>query len=445
MRTLAINQNGRTLSVAVIAAVALTGCTTGRGDLSMRPNGSAELYYGTETGVTNCPVTKEPDEAAAALASVFIAGAVKAGVERIGAALAEAAKEHTSKVTAERNVYLHLDDLKCVTIARGWFVRDPGNKITDNPLYTASLSRLSASSEIEKGQFRRLWTNGFWLAGEPDFVFEGEFLSVQAQKTAGAKAEEKSSNIYTLLPRFAVLNETAEARLLRPGSDRHVSIFLGFEDVAADLDIEKSAGATIVIGKMNQGLPVEWPSEEDLPKANRNNVNGESINRPPFESEMFKVMLGEVGKPYRLKTLVTETQGESEFLGFVSNVFDNSKEGLTTELTNLADPEKRKAAAEKEASEEKTALDALDTARSDLISKLADCQSGTSGFAGLAAEARKAMRAYDTARFAIGQNTLFSQSDYEQILITNDSNVSIGSTDPKTNPKVACQNMLNKL
>lgn len=402
------------------------GCTgpKGRGDLALAPSGSVNTYYGTETGITKCPLSRPDDEGPfAAIISSLIASTVQVGVERIGTALKEAAKEHTSKVQAERNVLIRQGDLECVTIVRGWFYRDPLASSSEGGPTNQELgeARFPLDGLINKVDHFRLWNAGLWVADQPDFAFEGQFAAIQA-------GDGQPTDTYSLLPRVAILNETAESRFLRSDSERFVSVFLGFEDVAASLDVKANPGATIILGKLRQAEPVTWPLEEQpaQPAANvvdpvgigKDNYN---INRLPWESEMFKLTLGDAPKPLRLKVLVTETQGESQFLSFVSAVFAKSQTTIATELTNLADPAKR---AEAEAAAEKAQLTALDkaaTQRANVISKLIACGNGTKGYASLAAEVHKAMRAYDAARGAIGERPLFTAVDYAAIPIATEA------------------------
>ena len=401
----------------------MTGCSTPRmrGDTATAPTDDGDTYYDTEVAIGPCALTGGKETPLALIASALITSAVSAGVDRIGTALAEAAKPSTTKIYADRNLQLTAATVEkqCIEIVRGWFYRDPAYNrklpFEDQPKLRDAEGRL-ADSFLTADQLSLLWANRLWLATAPEFVFEG---------LMGHAANDRSARfVYPLLVR---MDEPAATRPLRPGKARHVVVFLGFEMQDSVVNIDSAPGATLPIGRLEAGVPITFPQQ--LPPgtavAQIMDSAGETMqvdaNSTPFESDWFKLQLGTGVTPVRLKALVTETQDGSEFLQFVSDVFGGAKETIKTQANTLIDPVTRAAAEAKERQAEQEARDALDVALATALDNLGKCALVADSTTGPAKDARTAMRKYDAARRVLGDGPVFHEKDYDAIPIGGDA------------------------
>lgn len=108
------------------------------------------------------------------------------GVNYLGKAIEEAAKETNDRVTAVRNVEVTNETFgPCVQVARGWFFQGltNGNAPT-NALKQAernfSTARTNEGKKLD--YLRDFWEKRMYMAKPPDFVFEAEIVPSSCEK-----------------------------------------------------------------------------------------------------------------------------------------------------------------------------------------------------------------------------------------------------------------------
>lgn len=275
------------------------------------PRAPYPAVYRTEVGIGSCLFATDAADvrANAALPAALAAGAISAGIDAIGAALAEAAKEMRDEAAAFRNVEVDSSHFgPCLQVVRGWFHEFESASQRTEAL-AASDGRAWAGP-IDAAKRETLWKQRMRIAAPPDFVFEAQLLATAFDP---AKAE-----VYlTLAPRFAWLGEPVSQRVLRVSKDRDVAVFLGFHEAGEKFGAVEGAGAGLALGRLERGVERRWaPFEADTTN---------TPNRGPSESQWFRLKLGKAKTPLRISALVVEHQDASAYLGFVASVFGGAR------------------------------------------------------------------------------------------------------------------------
>lgn len=377
----------------VLAAVLLLGaCSTVRmrEDSATPPATKAPTVYATQLAVGRCAFGTSAE--AGGIAAAFLSGAISEGVNRIGEALKEAAARKEVTATATRNLQVSAESMgPCVQVVRGWFYIDPTldpatkGTLEQDAKFTAARAWFD-DNFITAARFTTLWkNNGLWLAGPPDFLYEGRFVSF------------KGTDTVTIAPQYVRFNEPLFTRPLRPGRSRHVAVFLAFHQPGASADAKEHPAATFVLGNLNPGDSRTYPADDTaLTRFDAEGLPAGPLNRWPFESDWFTLSLQKTEQPLTISGAVTETQEASQFLGFIAAVFGNSKEAINEALLTRVDPAKRAAARVSEASADSTIEEKIDAAEGALIA----CKDAALPNSQHATSARKALRDINAAAVA---------------------------------------------
>jgi hypothetical protein len=379
----------RLLLCLVAPLMLFPGCSAVhmREDTAGPPSYAPEAEYATQVALGECVFT-QGKEAAAALGGAILANAISGGINRIGTALTEAAKEKSLSAKATRNIEVTNETFgPCVQVVRGWFYPDPfplaaeGDALAGNPKFAAAQGWLSPEF-ISTPRFRTLWVrNQLWLAAPPDFMFEGRITR------AGA-------NALAVAPQYVRLDESLFTRTLRRDHARHVALFLTFVPPGTALDAETNPGATLLLGRLRPGDAHRYPDPAAIARSTPEDV---ARNRSPHESDRFTLSIGKEKELWTVSAAVTETQDASEFLAFVAEVFGGAKETLGTEVQNLVIPEKRAAVREAAATTQETAATAYDQKQVAALAALDACAQADAPTGQQASEARVALREWNQA------------------------------------------------
>jgi hypothetical protein len=407
-------------------AVASFGCAHHLGDHSSKDR----TIYTTQVALGRCAYSSETHEnpALAALASSVI----EKGVNKIGAALAAAGEAKMWEAFASRNFEFNVDDDQqpdCIQIARGSFYTDPnstdlarwhlkadewdvpkGSQGTtdsdDDSRGDAPMNGPARGPDLAKQYISTAVLNGLWLADDPDFFFEGR-LDRSGDGTA-----------LTIEPNVLAFGKPIGRRTLRPSGSRHLAIFVAITAAGAPPDLKAAPGTTLKIGRMAPGDIVYFASSEAW-KALDGPWNARpSSSRPPFSSHWFAVAMPEASAPRTLHVLVTETQGESEFLKFLGSVFDEStRAAISSELKRVVIPAVDEAADLAESTARGTASNAADSKYAAALDAIAKCAGAEGGTATVAAAARVVMREANLAAVAAGRGEPFAGDKISAISI----------------------------
>jgi hypothetical protein len=392
---------GARIAVMAVTVILLAGCTTLAGSKGPPDWAGPNASYQTRAVLGTC-VSVRPDMAVGtALASALVAK----GVNRIGAAVKAAAASDTRQVIVRQNIELNKDGLgPCLLVARGWFY--PTKALQDNhPYQSTAGSTFNFDSAADSTRLRNA---GLWLAGTPDFYFEGQFRE-STDKTA-----------LSLVPEYAYMGQPIATHSLRPGTARSVLLAFAITKPQKAADLSKGQGSTVVIGRLAENLDKTFESDELLP----NECSPPACDpaelrlkiRDPLESEWFTVPLTGKAQPMTLQVLVSETRSESKFLGFVADVFGAVESDLTKELQAALIPSVADAAAETEAIAAENAATEYEAAFADALAKLAAC-SGDGDDLAKASAAKAAMRKANQKARANSQDEPFAKALIDAIKI----------------------------
>jgi len=159
----------RIYAVVAVLIVLSAGCTTITGSQGRPDRLPSDSFYDTQAILATCPSGLVSQDLGAAIAGA----AVAKGVSRIGAAIKAAGEAETRQVVVNRNIELSRKGMQgCLLVARGWFspTRPPAREDY-------------AHTEGTEFQYDKdpsfIRTQGLWLAGTPDFYFEGQFKASQ--------------------------------------------------------------------------------------------------------------------------------------------------------------------------------------------------------------------------------------------------------------------------
>jgi len=395
------------LLFCLAAPLLLCACTA----VHMREDGPPPSYapqaeYMTQVALGPCQFTQDA-EAASGLAAAILGQAISAGINRIGTALTEAAKEKSLSVKASRNVEVDANSFgPCVQVVRGWFYPAPGSLNTDGDPLAGNRNLAAARDAIAPDfigaeRLRKLWKdNQLWIAAAPDFVFEGVI-------------DRGSGDALAIAPQYVRLNAPLFTRSLRRDPSRHVALFLAFAPAGNAADAQTNPGASFVLGRLVPGETRRYPKPAPLPVQ-----SGQPANRWPHESEWFTLAIGKERAPWTVSAAVTETQDASEFLGFVAGVFGGAKDVIDTEVQNILIPEKRSAARNTAATAKETAATAYDQKQVAALAALDSCALADAPTAAQAGEARVALRELNQAARAAELDVQASAACIDRISIT---------------------------
>jgi len=412
----------RRLGLSVVFLVLSTGCSLVSSRLDSHPPSGLDaktLFYSTQVAMGQCVLTPVEEFAPfAAIGGALLSNAVNEGINRLGIALEEAAKEQTWTVKASRNLEVNRDQFgPCLQIVRGWFYMDP----LDEKAQTAAAEAWFKSDFIDKPKFILLRQNGLWLAAPPDFAFEGVLDPALNQRAS------------VLKPRYVRLDEPIARRWLRPGKDRHVAVFVAFHPASSAADLERNPSASLILGRLSVAEAKLYDYPKSVPKKAQ-------ANRSPHESGWFTPSFP--GDKTEIENLtvsvaVAETQRANEFLSFIAAVFKSSKGTITEQVQSVLVP-KTAAEVETERAARETLLTKYDEKLSGALTNVAKCGTGGDDFTTIAVNARKALRELNQATRALGRDNVVSESDITSIKLSSE-------TDKEAATKEVCKRILTTL
>jgi hypothetical protein len=380
--------------------------------------------YTTQVALGECVFRPEPDIRIlpfAAIGTALLSSAVSEGVNRLGIALKEAAKEGRWEAKTFRNVEVrgavspaetHFDSDfgPCLQLVRGWFYVDTAHEEQKRQL----AAQWFTDDFVQQDRFNILWNNRLWLAAPPDFLFEGEFDA------------SENHQALTVAPHYVRLDEPIATRFFRPGKARHVAVFFVFHRPDEAADVENKPAVALPMGKLESRAARIYPGR--LPLG--------ATNRSPHESEWFTLRLTPQREPLTVTALVVETQEASEFLAFIAAVFAGAQAEITKQVQTAVIPAQAAAARESVRAEEERLATTYDQRFSAAMAKLRECASSSGNLATLAYQAHEAMRKLNQASRAWRKGDVFNESDHI---------VPIKLTGTKEEINRACQHALNAL
>lgn len=364
------------------------------------------FVYDTRAAIGSCP----GDVGEAFGIETIGTAIISQGVNRIGAAIKAAAAEETKQVLVRRNLEVSKGETfgPCLLVARGWYY--DATMPDEDRVYVGDRSDFRYAAKIDSIQ-----RSGLPLAGNPDFFFEARFIT----------AQDKSAT--TLEPIFAYLDEPISKSWIRRSKSRRVMVNFALSEVGKPANFSKGQGSTMVLGKLESGTPRVFPSGSSAlvgitceSAAGCTIDDAKQIMRNSYESDWFSLALPSKPKPMTLQVLVSETRSASAFWKFVSDVFGDIDESLTTDLQQALIPSTGAAAEE----EDKAGKEALNTAYDQAYAKastsLAACIAAPMDVS-KASEARVALRALNKAARALEKEEPFSEYDINSINLQSGS------------------------
>lgn len=365
------------LTGIVLASLTLGACshTAGDGKPLVTPSKS-DLYYGSQVSLGPCLGDGE-----SALGTAFATALITTGVNRIGAAIKSAAAGQTTTSLARRNIEISNRGPigPCVYVARGWFHRARPN-FDDASGAGYVQSERTGFVYDDAGGRAALWGSGLYLAGTPDFFFQGQVVASEGNRA------------YTIVPRKAWLAEPLVANDLRSDA-RNVLLSFALVPLDKPATLEKG-GSTVVLGRLEPGVMRNFPAQPCAGRVRTATTNGPNgpintqtaigcdgdatgldylVLRSSFESEWFTVSLTADRQPMTLLALASETRGSSAFLAYVSDVFTATAPALNTALANELVPDSIAAAGEAEITASELLLTGYDTAYGAAATAFAEC------------------------------------------------------------------------
>jgi hypothetical protein len=263
-----------------------------------------DIYDGMQVGIGRCLfVTPRDDPAKSRFLQAFAAAAITKGVNLLGTALTKAGSEKTWKSQQGRNFQAAANDFpECVQLVRGTFYRN-----------ASSVSSLNGSLASKQAELK---SNGLYLAGDPDFLFEARFIA--AGDGAGL----------ALRPIKTIFSKPLGKRALR-GTERSLAVFISITAPGTLPTLETAPAATMVLGRMATGSEFDYVDPQDVSS--------------PYESSWFSLKREDARKPLTLTALVTETQGEDAFLTFVGGLLaeDEVKKDMSKAIQMVVLPSVR--------------------------------------------------------------------------------------------------------
>jgi hypothetical protein len=318
------------------------------------PKSDLLMIYQTQVSIGGCifelpkPGVRSQTKTLEPITTALAISAVSQGVNYIGKALSETAKEATDGVTASRNILVTNNNFgPCIQILRGWFYRgfkdsegDKAKKIAEDTWANAV-----AKGTINPATLTELWSRRIWPASEPDFIFEAKIVPTSVSK--------ETDHLLTLAPLYARLNNPISNKLWRSKS-REVAVFFAFHNAGNDPTSPGNAAGGIILGRLDSSVDRHFP----LPQ---NDIET-TPNRDPNESKWFKLAIGENQKAMTISALVTEHTGAQPFLQFVADVFGGTKDSISENLQNALIPGLKDKDEENEKTKEESVRHAYESA-----------------------------------------------------------------------------------
>ncbi|WP_148278575.1 hypothetical protein [Burkholderia sp. KJ006] len=364
---------------------------------------------GMQLALGPCLVAKPPTPSTQGGKEKLIADAIAgtvitAGVNYLGKALTAAGASKTWTITSSRNLQTTSDAFpNCVLVVRGTFVTVGTSKVD----WTAPVGWPSTLPS-------ELGNRGVWLSGAPDFIFEGEFIT-SVDKTA-----------MTIRPIIASYTRPIGTRTFRWGDERNVALFFAITPPGTKPTLDNAPAATVILGELTPSRQYRYESS--------------TTYSSPYESPWFSISKADVVRPLTVTAMVSETQGENEFLSFLGTTFSDSRvtAAETTQLSQILIPSVGRQAAADNAAKSVTAANDADSKFGLAISKLNACKvaGDAANVATAGADARSALRNFMIAdSLSPTPSGLVTQSMVDQIDLTQQSNAI----------KVACTKVLSSI
>jgi hypothetical protein len=373
-------------------ALVVGGCAT----RSYREDGtppvaSPRTVYQTQVAMGECVFKPQPEAALlGAIAAALLSSAVSQGVNYVGKAIEESAKEVNDRASATRNVEVTYKTFgPCIEVIRGWFYEGFVDAAASRQAFQTAAAGWAAPGQgkaIDANHLTLLWQRRMWPAAQPDFVFEAEVVPLSAEN-----AEE---SVLALAPVYARLDAPISSAWLRPSRSREVAVFFAFAGAGGDTSFPDTPGGGIAVGRMEPGEDRPFPP----PAVDTTNTP----NRQANESKWFKLAVGETKKPMTLAALVTEHQDAEPFLQFIADVFNGAKPEITTAL-QAALPALSPEAQETEQAQKETAATTYESALANALGASETCAAGVTSPVTSASEVRGLVRTLNKAARAAGE------------------------------------------
>ena len=377
-------------TVYLLTAIAVTSGCAAR---SYREDGPApatgHVSYQTQIAIGKCVFKpKEESAALAAIATALLTSAITTGVNYVGKAIEESARQTDDRVSASRNLEVSKDNFgPCILIARGWFHRGFDDAEKGWSAFERATWVADASGAIDRNKLRNLWQHRMWLAAQPDFIFEAEIIpAVSDRECPGAQ------------PRLRTPRCTHQ-----PGDAAAIALPRGRRIRSVARCRRGAQRAEQCCGRNGNRTP--RPRRRTSVSAQRyalarvEHHPNRDPNRGSDKSEWFKVALGADKKPMTITALVTEHQDAELFQQFVADVFNGAKPAIITELQNAAVPALRARAVESAQVATEAAANQYEAALADLLAATSACASTISDPVSTATDIRAKLRTFNkTAR-----------------------------------------------
>ncbi len=378
---------------ALLPLALVTGCAT-RIDRADSPPPATTLLTTYETQVTIGPCVFEPPRPEAKLlagiGTALASSAITQGVNYLAKALEEAAKATNDRATGSRNVEVTAQSFgPCLQVARGWFFR--GFEGADQQAQQLALASRTwaGSGPVDAAKLAMLWRRRFWLAAQPDFVFEARVLASEI-------ALRGKTHLLTLVPVYARLDAPISKALLRPSTARDVAVFFAFHEATADPSAPSNGSGGLSLGRLEGGVDVIFPPPDF--------ATDDTPNRSAAESRWFTVALTEGKKPMTVTTLVTEHQDASEFLAFLADVLGGARGPISEALQTALIPSFQAQADESEAAKQEALQTAYEESLNRALASAAACSSKVTDALDTASDVRAKLRTFNRNARALGKS-----------------------------------------
>ena len=415
---------GRSHRAIVIGVVSSSLCCAAR---STGDGGRPE----TRVFVGNCVYRSESE---AALAGPLLGALLPKAFNKIGETLEAAAKEKTWQATAFTNFEMSVSARpKCIHVVRGVFEDTAADGTLGENAWAKGTSYAKQSVTLAR--------RGIRLAGKPDFFFEGKFRS------------SGDGSAVAIVPTVVAFERPIGTRALRSGETRHLKMSFAFHPPGKSATAADVPATELVLGEMSpgdfrelntasggssclgvsgagststpapSGGPPPLPQPAVVPAGAPGSPSATqpagAPGSPPVtqpaaagtaglaatqaclqESLWFALDPPETLQPYSATVVVSEIQDASAFLGFLAEVFGDSKDDLEKAAKVALIDSEREAARLAALETAATARKAYAEAASEAIGALETCQ--TQGTTAASGEAHVKQRAANLAAAKAG-------------------------------------------
>lgn len=298
-----------------------TGCPVNnqtQPDLKV-PYVSNRLYYG------DCVRLTEEEQAKAAIIPVIAAAVLPSLIsntlDRFGNALRGTGEAQSYPVTTQRNIEVEFEVVdSCMQWVRGRFLNQPPAKPSQH------------LTGLEADESDRLAELGIYLAEPPDLFIEWR-LRASADRTALAVA-----------PTYVEYNRLLKDRSDKPGNTRGLALQLSFHGPGKSPNSATAVGTSVVFGNLTVGSHRRY----DMPYSASDGFELESPWFPTFASSRLPKRLTAADPqmssdsyPMTVTATVAEMRDANQFLLFLADVFDESREDLKAVIDTQLIKEKR--------------------------------------------------------------------------------------------------------